>query len=114
MYWAVDTFASLLPGHVTEVDDAPADEWAESMLYFNRLISPWHTLVDPAKFDAYVDEVAALGMTTVASGHSAALRGERLAEAFRLIRTIPSLPAAPLPGAADLDAMIAAHLETAA
>ena len=23
VYWAVDTFASLLPGHVTEVDDAP-------------------------------------------------------------------------------------------
>jgi flavorubredoxin len=114
VYWAVDTFASLLPGHLTEVDDAPVEEWAESMLYFNRLVSPWHTMLDAAKFDAYVDQVAALGMTTVASGHSAALRGERLAEAFRLIRTIPSLPAAPLPGQADLDALLAAHPSSAA
>ena len=42
-----------------------------------------------------VDEVTSLGITTVAAGHSAALHGERLAEAFRLIRTLPSLPPRP-------------------
>ena len=114
VYWAVDTFAAALPGHLTDMDDAPADEWAETMLFFNRLVSPWHTLLDPAKFDAAVDTVTSLGITTVAGGHTAALRGERLAAAFRLVRTIPSLPAAPLPGQADLETLLAGHLDQAA
>jgi flavorubredoxin len=109
-YWAVDTFASGLPDHIVDVADWDVEVWAEMMLMFNRLVSPWHTMLDSNKFGAYVDEVAALGPTVVASGHSAALRGERLAEAFRLLRTIPSLPAAPLLGQPDLEAILEAHL----
>lgn len=114
VYWAVDTFACLLPGHLTDVADAPAEMWEQTLVDMNRMISPWHTLVHPAKFDAYIDSVAALGMTTVASGHSAALRGERLDEAFRLLRTLPTLPAVALPGQADLDALVAARSAAAA
>jgi hypothetical protein len=88
--------------------------WEQTLLDLNRMISPWHTLVHPAKFDAYVDTVTALGITTVASGHSAALRGERLDRAFRLIRSLPTLPAAELPGQADLDALLAARDPAAA
>jgi flavorubredoxin len=110
VYWAVDTFASPMPDHLTDIDDMPADDWAEMMLLFNRMISPWHSLVDPAKFDRYVDEVTALGITTVAGGHTAAIRGERLDEAFRLLRTLPTLPEAPLLGQDDLDAILGAHL----
>lgn len=110
VYWAVDTFASPMPDHLTDIDDMPADDWAEMMLLFNRMISPWHALVDPAKFDRYVDEVSALGITTVAGGHTAAIRGERLDEAFRLLRTLPTLPEAPLLGQDDLDAILGAHL----
>lgn len=107
VYWAVDTFASLLPGHVTDVDDAPRDLWAESLLLFNRMVSPWHALVDQPKWSAHVDQVEALSATTIASAHSATLRGERLAEAFRLVRMLPSLPEAELPVQADLDALLA-------
>jgi flavorubredoxin len=114
VYWAVDTFATALPGHVTDTADMPADEWAEYMLTFNRMVSPWHTLLDDAKFNSYVDDVVSLGITTVAGGHTAALSGERLAEAFRLIRTLPTLPAVPDAGQADLDAILAAHLADAA
>jgi flavorubredoxin len=110
VYWAVDTFAAPMPGHLEDVADMPAADWAEMLLLFNRMVSPWLTLVDQARFDAYVDQVEALGATTVTSGHSAALRGDRLAEAFRLVRTLPSLPAAPLLGQDDLDAILAAHL----
>lgn len=109
VYWAVDTFATLLPAHVTDAADVPADMWEAGFLQFNRMVSPWHTLVDPARWNAYVDTVAALGMTTVASGHSAALSGARLDEAFRLLRTLPDLPAADLPVQADLDELLAAR-----
>jgi hypothetical protein len=114
VYWAVDTFASGLPDHIVDVADWDFDVWAEMLLLFNRMISPWHTMLDAGKFNASVDEVAALGPSVVASGHSAALRGDRLAEAFRLLRTIPSLPAAPLLGQPDLDAILGAHLAEAA
>jgi flavorubredoxin len=114
VYWAVDTFACMLPGHVTDVDDVPADAWEETLLQFNRMVSPWHSLLDPRKFGAYVDEVAALGITTVAAGHSAAIRGARLDAAFALIRTLPTLPAADLPGQADLDSLLASRVAAAA
>jgi len=114
VYWAVDTFATAMPEHLVDVADMPADEWSEMMLLFNRMVSPWHGLLDQDRFDRYVDEVVSLGITTVASGHSAALRGDRLTEAFRLIRTLPSLPEAPLLGQDDLDSILAAHLTGAA
>lgn len=110
VYWAVDTFASPMPDHLADIADMPVDDWTEMMLLFNRMVSPWHTLVDSAKFNRYVDDVVALGITTIAGGHTAAIRGERLTEAFRLLRTLPSLPEAPLLGQDDLDAILAAHL----
>ena len=107
VYWAVDTFACLLPGHLSEMDDAPEDLWRESLLYTASVLAPWHKLLDPAKFERHVDGVAALGMTTVASAHAAVLRGERLQEAFRLVRQVASMDPVPLPGQADLDAILA-------
>ena len=114
VYWAVDTFAGLSPGYVTDADDVPHDMWEESLLEFNRMVSPWHTMLDPGKFGAYVDHIQGLGMTTVAAGHSAPLRGERLAEAFRLLRTVPTLPDVELPGQAMLDELVASRSQTAA
>jgi flavorubredoxin len=110
VYWAVDTFASPMPDHLVDIADMPTDDWAEMMLLFNRMVSPWHSLVDAAKFNRYVDDVVALDIAAVAGGHTAAIRGARLAEAFRLVRTLPSLPEAPLLGQDDLDAILAAHL----
>jgi len=106
VYWAVDAFASLLPDHLTEASDIPADLWRESFLFSNRVGAPWHTLLDLDRFDRHVDQVARLGMTTVASAHSATLRGTHLSEAFRLIRQVARMDAAPLPGQADLDALL--------
>jgi hypothetical protein len=68
--------------------------------------APWHTLLDLGKVDRHVDAVAAVGMTTVASAHATTLRGGELAEAFRLIRQIARMDAAPLPGQDDLNAIL--------
>jgi len=43
---------------------------AATLIDLNRMISWWHTMIHAAKFDAYIDAVAALSMTTVASGHA--------------------------------------------
>ncbi len=113
VYWAVDSFACLLPGHLTETDDAPKDLWRESLLFSAAATAPWHTMLDRAKFERHVDAVAALAMTVVASAHAATLRGQRLNEAFGLIRQIPSMDSIPLPGQADLDAILAVERLTA-
>ncbi|MDQ4071034.1 MAG: MBL fold metallo-hydrolase [Actinomycetota bacterium] len=114
VYWAVDSFACLLPEHLTEMDDAPEELWRESLLYTAAVLAPWHKLLDAAKFERHVAGVAALGMTSVASAHAAALRGERLHEAFRLVGEVASMGPVPLPGQADLDAILAVeHLDVA-
>lgn len=46
-------------------------------------------------------------MTTVASAHATTLTGTDLDEAFRLIRQVARIDAAPLPGQAELGAILA-------
>lgn len=60
-----------------------------------------------SRFDRHVDDIAALGMTTVASAHATTLSGAQLEEAFRLIRQVARMDAASVPGQADLDAILA-------
>jgi hypothetical protein len=109
VYWAVDAFASLLTDPAAS-DTAELDPrfWEETFLHSNRMISPWHTLVDPAKFDRHVDKVATLPITTIASAHSTAVRGHNVAKAIRLIRQVARMDAAPLPTQTDLETILAA------
>lgn len=108
VYWAVDSFASLLPGHVTETDEVPEELWQESFTFFAQMVSPWVSMTDPAQFIATVDEIARLRPTAVAGGHMARLQGKRLEVAMDLLRALPTAPVAPLPGQADLDALLLA------
>ncbi len=108
VYWSVDSFASLLPGHVTETDEVPEEMWRDSLTFFAQMISPWVAMTDPAKFTATVDAIAALSPSVIAGGHMAALRGERLHEGMRLLRALPTTPLAPLPTQADLDTLLLA------
>jgi flavorubredoxin len=108
VYWAADCFASLLPGHVTDADDIPDGLWQDSFTFFAQMVSPWVLLTDPAKFIATVEEIARLDITAVAGGHMARLSGARFRESLDLLRQLPFTPSAPLPGQADLDAMLLA------
>ena len=108
VYWAVDSFASLLPGHVTESDDVPYELWRDSFTFFAQMVSPWVAMTDPAQFVKTVDEIARLHPTVVAGGHMARLQGDRFQEAMAFLRELPTIPMAPLPGQADLDALLLA------
>jgi len=110
VYWAADSFAATMLEHVIDAADVPVDHWRESLLLFNRMLSPWHALTDADKWAAHVGKAESLGATTVAGAHTAALHGERLAEAWRLVHTLTDLPDAALLGQPDLDAILAAHL----
>jgi len=107
VYWASDCFATPVPAPVEDVGDLDADFWTEGFHQFQRLLSPWHSLVDAGRFNAVVDRVEGLGMTTLAGAHSPVVPPPFVAEAFRMLREIPGMPPAEFPRQADLDAMLA-------
>ena len=81
-YWAGDCFGSLLPEHVTDVADAE-EFWTETFAVDNSFGCPWHSLVDERKFNARVDLVAQLPLTTLATAHGAPIHGRAHPEGDR-------------------------------
>jgi hypothetical protein len=110
VYWAIDTFATPLPGvPMQELDDIDEEFWHFGMTLFALGgVSPWLGMVDPAKFNAHVDKIQNLDITTVAACHTPVLRGKRMDEAFALVRNLPNVDPPPLPDQSVLDQIVAA------
>ncbi len=68
----------------------------------------------PGTYQQHLDRVHSLGATVVTSAHSPALRGRQIDSAFELLEEIPYLPAAPLPGQLELEAILAGMMSAAA
>ena len=114
VYWAVDAFAAPVMAPVDDVADLDPGFWTGVVPSATRSMTPWLDLVDARKWAAEVDAAARLGATTVASCHSPVITGANVGVAFDLLRSAPTAPAMPMPGQADLDAMIAAASTTVA
>ena len=109
VYWAVDTFATPLPDPAMGIADLDPDFWAFGLMMFAMgAVSPWLSLVDQRKYDAYVDRVQKLDIKTVACCHSPVIEGEHIERAFRRIRELPSLDPPQLPDQSVLDQIVAA------
>lgn len=108
VYWAADAFAAPVVHAVDDVADIEAGFWSAVLPSATRSMTPWIDLVDERKWIAAVDATQALGATTIASCHSPVITGANVALAYDLLRAAPTAPAMPLPGQADLEAMIAA------
>ena len=106
--WASDCFASLLTHPVTDGAELDQAFWAETFLMVHSIFTPWHPLLDAAKFDAHVDRTANLSPSTIASAHGPALHETMVKEAFELIRQLPTMEPRPMFNQADLDGMLAA------
>lgn len=107
VYWASDAFGAPAPGPVDHVGDLDPAGWAEGSVMFASLLSPWHTLVDPARFDGAVDRIRELDPRVIASCHGPLVRGGHVDAALSLLRTLPERPLAATPGQPDLEAMLA-------
>jgi flavorubredoxin len=110
VYWGVDAFACPMPGAVME-NAAEFDEgfWPEGMaMFMYNALSPWLSVVDPAKYAAECDRVQALGAKTIATAHSPVISDAQSDKAFQIMRDLPSVPAPPCPDNNVLQAILGA------
>jgi hypothetical protein len=113
LFWAGDLGAALGPDAVVHADEMPADELAASFVVAHGWISPWVSMVDDAKYQAAVDRIADLGITTWVQTHGPVYEGRHIDRAIELLRTVPAAGETPQPGQSDLDAIVAAALVAA-
>jgi flavorubredoxin len=105
--WGGDCFGSPVPAFLPEADDVPAADWREGFLALHRMLAPWHAMLDHHRFGALVDRVQALPVSIAAGAHGPVVRGDRLDDAFRMLRTLPHAgPLAPFTQN-DLDGWLA-------
>jgi len=108
VYWAADSFATVVTHEVTSIGELDPGFFRQAFLDTNRMVSPWHQWMDPAKYVRHLADVQAIGATAVASGHAPTYRDGEVDSAFRLLQELPYLPAVEWPAQSDLDAMLAA------
>ena len=96
-FWAVDSFATPMPGPMRNVADLDSEFWSEGMAMFDNYVSPWLRLVDDAKYQATVDRVAALDTFTIVGCHTPVIPRSHVGKAIELARKSPTAEFAPPP-----------------
>lgn len=91
--WGCDAFATPIQAPISDARDMGDDEFAEGQVLGGCLVSPWHTWLDDAKYQAHVDTIQGLPIEAVASCHAPAIRGDRIDQAFTAIRSLPTVDA---------------------
>ncbi len=115
VYWAVDTFATPLPDPAMGIADLDPEFWAFGLALFAMGgVSPWLSMVDPAKYSRYVDRSQSLDITTIAACHSPVIEGEFIDKAFARIRELPTIDPPPMPDQSVLDQIVAATAQPTA
>ena len=115
VYWAVDSFACPMPGGIVEsAADFDAEHWRNGMaMFMYHALSPWLSIVDPARYAESVQTSRSLGATTLATAHSPVIREPQVDAAFDLITEMPSIPCPPCPDHSVLEAVLGATTATA-
>jgi hypothetical protein len=108
IFWAVDAFATpVTPALESTVAELDPELWRGGIAMFAyNALSPWLPLVDPDRYARHVMAVRDLGMTTVASAHSATITDRSVDAAFEIVRDLPSVPAPPVPDESVLEALV--------
>ena len=89
VFWSADTFATNVREPLSDAADLTEDAFRDGQLLGGRLVAPWHPWLDESKFCAHVQKVQDLPITVIAGGHTPAIRGPRIEEAFGLVRQFP-------------------------
>lgn len=118
VYWAVDLFATPVPGGegardlAEEVSQLAPDFWAHGMTMFAiNALSPWLRLVDVERWAVEVQRLADHSVSAIISGHSPTIGPAAVGQALDLLRTLPTADCPPPPDQAVLDLILAATQE---
>ncbi len=103
VYWASDSFATPMVELVRNVADIDHDVWAEGMTAFSQYVSPWITMADPAKFQATVDRIEALGASVIVGCHTPVISRPLVDDAITITRQAPEATVPPMPEQELLD-----------
>jgi glyoxylase-like metal-dependent hydrolase (beta-lactamase superfamily II) len=107
VYWAADSFAVETANVVEDIDEIPAGDFREGFLQTQRMVSPWHRLLDGDKYARHLATVRDLAPAVAVGAHGPAFFGAQVETAFRLFEELPHLPAAELVGQTDLELLLA-------
>jgi flavorubredoxin len=114
LYWSSDSFATPLPDPGAGIADLDPEFWGFGMTLFALgAVSPWLSLVDPGKYNKYVDRVQNLDIKTVAGCHTQVIEGPFIEQAFSVVRQLPTVEPPPLPDQSVLDQIVAATAQPA-
>nr|WP_062335722.1 MBL fold metallo-hydrolase [Herbidospora sakaeratensis] len=86
VYWAADCFGAVVPHPTADAADLPAEEHLESVDRFATALSPWRAWLDPVVFGGYVDRLAAMELTALATAHGPTITDRRIGPAFDVLR----------------------------
>jgi flavorubredoxin len=111
--WGADLFASPVPEPTLDAGDMDPAVLFEGFMQFQRWVAPWYELVEPARYQRSVDDLAALDVKVIGSTHGPAFVGGMVDHAFDLLRRVADEPALPWPGQPVLDEIVA-HLPAGA
>jgi flavorubredoxin len=106
VYWSSDAFGTPVLGLVDHVADIPPELLVESCTAFSSMLSPWHEIVDPVRFDAWVDRVVNLDATVIVGAHGPQLTGSHIDLAIDRMRKLPATPVAPQPDQGTLEEIL--------
>lgn len=98
VYYAADAFCAPMPeGLVDWSDQIAAPLWQKGMASFHHhTVCPWIAMVDPARFRAEVDKVAALEPQVIVSAHAPPIGKPAVPRALAQLADLPSTVPVPL------------------
>lgn len=88
--FSADAFGTVLPAPADDAADVDPAAYLEGMAAFTRANAPWTALVDQARWDRALAELAALDPRVVLSSHAPAASA-RIAELLETVRRVPAM-----------------------
>ena len=115
VYWGVDSYATpMMNEPVSNVSELDPEFWEHGMtMFMHNVLCPWIGIVDETKFGATCDRVQNLGAKTIATAHSPIINEDMAEQAWKILRSIPSVPAPPCPDQNVLQAILSGEAHPA-
>ena len=103
VYWTSDSFGAPMLTPIRDVADLPDEMFDIGMATFNRWVSPWIEIADPARFQESVDRVARLDPSMLVGCHSPLIGRSHVGRAIDVMRRSATAEIMPMADQSILD-----------